>query len=214
MSEVKVKQIKVDILNLKGEKTGTAKLSSDVFGVEPHQQAMHDAVLVYRANMRQATAKTKKRDEVSGGGRKPWRQKGTGRARAGSIRSPIWRKGGVTFGPKPRDYRIKIHKNVKRIAIRSAFSSKVQDQDLIILDSLNMSAPKTKEMVALLKNLKVDRKALFITADPEKNVYLSARNLPGISVTFSGSINVYDILLHDKLIIVKDAVGKLEEVFA
>ena len=204
----------VAVYNTLGEKTGEMSLCETLFAAEVSEPSLHQAVVAYLAAQRQGTHSTLTRSEVRGGGKKPWRQKGTGRARAGSIRSPIWRKGGVTFGPKPRDYRIKIHKNVKRIAIRSAFSSKVQDQDLIILDSLNMSAPKTKEMVALLKNLKVDRKALFITADPEKNVYLSARNLPGISVTFSGSINVYDILLHDKLIIVKDAVGKLEEVFA
>lgn len=206
--------LQVQVLNQTGEKVSELTLNELVFGIEPNNQVIYEVVKAQRAAMRQGTHDVLNRGEVRGGGKKPWRQKGTGRARAGSIRSPIWRKGGVTFGPKPRDYRIKIHKNVKRIAIRSAFSSKVQDQDLIILDSLNMSAPKTKEMVALLKNLKVDRKALFITADPEKNVYLSARNLPGISVTFSGSINVYDILLHDKLIIVKDAVGKLEEVFA
>jgi large subunit ribosomal protein L4 len=204
----------VAVYNTLGEKVGDMSLCETLFAAEVSEPSLHQAVVAYLAAQRQGTHSTLTRSEVRGGGKKPWRQKGTGRARAGSIRSPIWRKGGVTFGPKPRDYRIKIHKNVKRIAIRSAFSSKVQDQDLIILDSLNMSAPKTKEMVALLKNLKVDRKALFITADPEKNVYLSARNLPGISVTFSGSINVYDILLHDKLIIVKDAVGKLEEVFA
>ena len=204
----------VAVYNTLGEKVGDMSLCETLFAAEVSEPSLHQAVVAYLAAQRQGTHSTLTRSEVRGGGKKPWRQKGTGRARAGSIRSPIWRKGGVTFGPKPRDYRIKIHKNVKRIAIRSAFSSKVQDQDLIILDSLNMSAPKTKEMVALLKNLKVDRKALFITADPEKNVNLSARNLPGISVTFSGSINVYDILLHDKLIIVKDAVGKLEEVFA
>ena len=204
----------VAVYNTLGEKVGDMSLCETLFAAEVSEPSLHQAVVAYLAAQRQGTHSTLTRSEVRGGGKKPWRQKGTGRARAGSIRSPIWRKGGVTFGPKPRDYRIKIHKHVKRMAIRSAFSSKVQDQDLIILDSLNMSAPKTKEMVALLKNLKVDRKALFITADPEKNVYLSARNLPGISVTFSGSINVYDILLHDKLIIVKDAVGKLEEVFA
>lgn len=204
----------VAVYNTLGEKVGDMSLCETLFAAEVSEPSLHQAVVAYLAAQRQGTHSTLTRSEVRGGGKKPWRQKGTGRARAGSIRSPIWRKGGVTFGPKPRDYRIKIHKNVKRIAIRSAFSSKVQDQDIIILESLNMSAPKTKEMIALLRNLKIDRKALFITADPEKNVYLSARNLPGISVTFSGSINVYDILLHDKLIIVKDAVGKLEEVFA
>lgn len=204
----------VAVYNTLGEKVDEMSLCETLFAAEISEPSLHQAVVAYLAAQRQGTHSTLTRAEVRGGGKKPWRQKGTGRARVGSIRSPIWRKGGVTFGPKPRDYRIKIHKNVKRIAIRSAFSSKVLDQDLIILESLNMSAPKTKEMVALLKNLKVDRKALFITADPEKYVYLSARNLPGISVTFSGSVNVYDILLHDKLIIVKDAVGKLEEVFA
>jgi large subunit ribosomal protein L4 len=204
----------VAVYNTLGEKVDEMSLCETLFAAEISEPSLHQAVVAYLAAQRQGTHSTLSRAEVRGGGKKPWRQKGTGRARAGSIRSPIWRKGGVTFGPKPRDYRIKIHKNVKRIAIRSAFTSKVQDQDLIILESLNMSAPKTKDMVALLKNLKIDRKALFITADPEKYIYLSARNLPGISVTFSGSVNVYDILLHDKLIIVKDAVCKLEEVFA
>lgn len=204
----------VAVYNTLGEKVDEMSLCETLFAAEISEPSLHQAVVAYLAAQRQGTHSTLTRAEVRGGGKKPWRQKGTGRARVGSIRSPLWRKGGVTFGPKPRDYRIKIHKNVKKIAIRSAFSSKVLDQDLIILESLNMSAPKTKEMIALLKNLKVDRKALFITADPEKYVYLSARNLPGISVTFSGSVNVYDILLHDKLIIVKDAVSKLEEVFA
>ncbi|MPM12775.1 50S ribosomal protein L4 [bioreactor metagenome] len=204
----------VAVYNTLGEKTGEMSLCETLFAAEVSEPSLHQAVVAYLAAQRQGTHSTLTRAEVRGGGKKPWRQKGTGRARVGSTRSPLWRKGGVTFGPKPRDYRIKMHKNVKRIAMRSAFTSKVLDQDLIILESLDMSAPKTKEMVTLLKNLKVDRKALFITADPEKNVYLSARNLPGISVTFAGSVNVYDILLHDKLIILKDAVGKLEEVFA
>lgn len=204
----------VAVYNTLGEKVGEMSLCETLFAAEISEPSLHQVVVAYLAAQRQGTHSTLKRSEVRGGGRKPWRQKGTGRARAGSIRSPLWRKGGVTFGPKPRDYRIKIHKNVRRIAIRSAFSSKVLDQDLIILENLDIANPKTKDMVALLKNLKIDRKALFITADPEKNIYLSARNLPGISVTFSGSVNVYDILLHDKLVIVKDAVGKLEEVFA
>ena len=204
----------VAVYNTLGEKVGEMSLCESLFATEVSEPSLHQAVVAYLAAQRQGTHSTLLRSEVRGGGKKPWRQKGTGHARAGSNRSPIWRKGGVTFGPKPRDYRIKMHKNVKRIAMRSAFTSKVIDQDLIILDSLDMTSPKTKEMVTLLKNLKIDRKALFITAGPDKNVYLSARNLPGISVTFSGSVNVYDILLHDKLIIVKDAVGKLEEVFA
>lgn len=204
----------VAVYNTLGEKVGEMSLCESLFATEVSEPSLHQAVVAYLAAQRQGTHSTLLRSEVRGGGKKPWRQKGTGHARAGSSRSPIWRKGGVAFGPKPRDYRIKMHKNVKRIAMRSAFTSKVNDQDLIILDSLDMTSPKTKEMVALLKNLKIDRKALFITAGPDKNVYLSARNLPGISVTFSGSVNVYDILLHDKLIIVKDAVGKLEEVFA
>lgn len=204
----------VAVYNTLGEKVGEMSLCESLFATEVSEPSLHQAVVAYLAAQRQGTHSTLLRSEVRGGGKKPWRQKGTGHARAGSSRSPIWRKGGVAFGPKPRDYRIKMHKNVKRIAMRSAFTSKVNDQDLIILESLDMTSPKTKEMVALLKNLKIDRKALFITAGPDKNVYLSARNLPGISVTFSGSVNVYDILLHDKLIIVKDAVGKLEEVFA
>ncbi|MCE5196709.1 MAG: 50S ribosomal protein L4 [Negativicutes bacterium] len=204
----------VAVYNTLGEKVGEMSLCESLFATEVSEPSLHQAVVAYLAAQRQGTHSTLLRSEVRGGGKKPWRQKGTGHARAGSSRSPIWRKGGITFGPKPRDYRIKMHKNVKRIAMRSAFTSKVNDQDLIILESLDMTSPKTKEMVTLLKNLKIDRKALFITAGPEKNVYLSARNLPGISVTFSGSVNVYDILLHDKLIIVKDAVGKLEEVFA
>lgn len=202
------------VLNTQGAQVGSIELSDAIFASEISTPSMHQAVVAYLAAQRQGTHSTLKRGEVRGGGKKPWRQKGTGHARVGSTRSPLWRKGGVTFGPKPRDYRIKMNKQIRRLAIRSALSSKVADKDLIVLESIAFDAPKTKSMVQVLNNLKVERKALIVTGTPEQNVYLSARNLPGISVTFAGSINVYDLLLHDKLILTREAVAKIEEVFA
>ena len=202
------------VFNTQGAEIGQIELSEFVFASPVSTANMHQAVVAYRAAQRQGTHSTLRRGEVRGGGKKPWRQKGTGRARVGSTRSPIWRKGGVTFGPKPRNYRIRMNDKVRRQAIRSALTCKVKDNETIILDTLSFASPKTKQMMEVLSNLKIERKALIVTGSVEQFVYLSARNIPGISVTFAESINVYDLLLHDKLILTRDAVTKIEEVFA
>jgi large subunit ribosomal protein L4 len=167
-----------------------------------------------RASLRQGTHKVKNRSEVAGGGRKPWRQKGTGRARQGSIRSPQWRGGGVVFGPTPRSYSYKLPKKVRRLAIKSALSSKVVDNSIVVLEDLTLNAPKTKEMAAVLKGLSVERKALIVTADNNENVALSSRNIPNVTVVTANGVNVLDVLNHDKLIMTKAAVQKVEEVLA
>ncbi|MCR4432189.1 MAG: 50S ribosomal protein L4 [Tepidanaerobacteraceae bacterium] len=205
---------KAALYNTKGEQVGEVELSDDVFGVEVRPDIMHRAVVNYLANQRQGTASTLTRGEVAGGGRKPWRQKGTGRARHGSIRSPLWRKGGIVFGPKPRSYNFTLPKKLKRYALKSALSSKVVDNELIILDSLNMEAPKTKIMAEILKNIKADKKALIVLPDKDENVEKSARNLPGVKTTSVNTLNVYDVLNHNNLIITKEAVEKVEEVYA
>ncbi|SHJ95114.1 LSU ribosomal protein L4P [Geosporobacter subterraneus DSM 17957] len=205
---------KVALLNITGQQVGEIELNDSVFGVEINQHVLHDVVKNYLANQRQGTQSAKTRAEVRGGGRKPWRQKGTGRARQGSIRSPQWVGGGVVFAPKPRDYRYELPKKVKRLAMKSALSAKVQDNSIIVLDTLEMDAPKTKEMVNVLKNLKVEKKALIVMSDKNENVIKSANNLPGITTTLVSTLNVYDILKHDQFIITKDAVHKVEEVYA
>ena len=173
---------KVALYNQNGEKIGEIELSDSVFGIEPNKHVLFEAVIMQRASLRQGTHKTKNRAEVSGGGRKPWRQKGTGRARQGSIRAPQWRGGGTVFGPVPRSYSYKLPKKVRRLAIKSALSSKVLENEIIVLDNLALEAPKTKEMVKILNNLSVDRKALIVTDDVNENVVLSARNIPGVTV--------------------------------
>lgn len=205
---------KVALYNVSGSQVGEVELSDAVFGIEPHVHALHEAVLLQQASVRQGTHKVKGRSEVRGGGRKPWKQKGTGRARQGSIRAPQWKGGGVVFGPTPRSYGYKLPKKVRRLAIKSALSSKVIDNDIIVLDQLQMNAPKTKEFVAILKNLNVERKALVVAASYEDSVALSARNIPGIKFVVADGINVLDVMVHDKLIITKDAVQKVEEVLA
>lgn len=205
---------KVALYNMKGEQTGEVDLKDEVFGVEVNEAVLHDAVVNHLANRRQGTQSAKTRAEVSGGGRKPFRQKGTGRARAGSTRSPLWRKGGIIFAPKPRSFRYTMPKKVKRLALKSALSSKVQNGNIIVLEGLAIAEPKTKEMAGMLDNLKVERKALVVTADADSIVVKSARNIPGITPTHVSSLNVYDVLAHDKLIITKDAVTKVEEVLA
>ncbi|EGL14490.1 MULTISPECIES: 50S ribosomal protein L4 [Paenibacillus] len=205
---------KVALYNVSGTQVGEVELSDVVFGIEPHVHALHEAVLLQQASVRQGTHKVKGRSEVRGGGRKPWKQKGTGRARQGSIRAPQWKGGGVVFGPTPRSYGYKLPKKVRRLAIKSALSSKVIDNDIIVLDQLQMNAPKTKEFVAILKNLNVERKALVVAASYEDNVALSARNIPGVKFVVADGINVLDVMVHDKLIITKDAVQKVEEVLA
>ncbi len=205
---------KVALYNVTGAQVGEVELSDAVFGIKPHVHVLHEAVLLQQASQRLGTHKTKGRSEVRGGGRKPWKQKGTGRARQGSIRAPQWKGGGTVFGPTPRSYAYKLPKKVRRLAIKSALSSKVIDNELIVLDQLQLNAPKTKEFVAILNNLKVERKALVVAANFDDNVALSARNIPGVKFVAADGINVLDVMLYDKLIITRDAVQKVEEVLA
>ncbi|MBD2872226.1 50S ribosomal protein L4 [Paenibacillus arenilitoris] len=205
---------KVTVFNVSGTQVGEVELAESVFGVTPNTHVMHSAVVLQQAAERQGTHKTKGRSEVRGGGRKPWKQKGTGRARQGSIRSPQWVGGGTVFGPTPRTYGFKLPKKVRRLAIKSALSSKVIASEIIVLDQLTFAAPKTKEFATILNNLKVDRKALVVTANYEDNVALSARNIPGVKFVAADGINVLDVLVHDKLIITKEAVEKVQEVLA
>ncbi|WP_078433103.1 50S ribosomal protein L4 [Metabacillus halosaccharovorans] len=205
---------KVALLNQTGSNVGEIELNDSVFGIEPNQHVLFEAVIMQRASLRQGTHKVKNRSEVAGGGRKPWRQKGTGRARQGSIRSPQWRGGGIVFGPTPRSYAYKLPKKVRRLAIKSALSSKVVDNSIVVLEDLALNAPKTKEMASVLKGLSVEKKALIVTADNNENVALSARNIPGVTVVTANGVNVLDVLNHDKLIMTKAAVQKVEEVLA
>lgn len=204
---------KVDVLNIKGEKVEEINLNDDVFAIEPNEAVVHQVVVAQLANKRQGTQSTKTRSEVRGGGRKPWRQKGTGRARAGSIRSPLWKGGGVIFAPKPRDYSQKVNKKMRRLAMKSVLSSKVLDNELIVLDSLNFDAPKTKEMIEVLKNVNAN-KALLVLANSDENVYKSARNIPDVATVTVDSLNVYDMLKYYQLIVTKEAAQKIEEVYA
>ncbi len=205
---------KVALYNISGEQISEIELSDNVFGVEVNEHVLYEAVKNQLANKRQGTQSAKTRAEVRGGGRKPWRQKGTGRARAGSSRSPVWVGGGVAFAPKPRDYSYKLPKKVKRLAMKSALSSKVNANELIVLDELKMDVPKTKDMVNILKNLNVDKKALIVTIGDNEAAIKSARNIPGVETALVNTLNVYDILKYDKFIITKDAVEKVEEVYA
>lgn len=204
----------VALYNTDGNKVGDIELNENVFGVEVRPDVMHKVVVNYLANQRQGTQSTKTRTEVRGGGIKPWRQKGTGRARQGSIRAPQWVGGGVALGPKPRDYRYSVNKKVRRLALKSALSSKVAENEIIVLEELNLGEIKTKNVVQILKNLGVTEKALIVLPENDKNVVMSARNIKGVDTTFVGSINTYDVLNHTKCIILKDAVSKLEEVYA
>ncbi len=204
----------VDIYNADGKVVGSMDLNENVFGVEVRPDVMHEVVVNYLANQRQGTQSTKTRTEVRGGGIKPWRQKGTGRARQGSIRAPQWVGGGVALGPKPRDYRYNVNKKVRRLALKSALSSKVQESEIIVLDAFSCDEIKTKQVVSLLKNLNVTEKALLVLPENDKNVVLSARNIKGVDTTYVGAINTYEVLNHTKCIILKDAVTKLEEVYA
>ena len=205
---------KVALYNQNGSTAGEIELNDSVFGIEPNESVVFDAIIMQRASLRQGTHKVKNRSEVSGGGRKPWRQKGTGRARQGSIRSPQWRGGGIVFGPTPRSYAYKLPKKVRRLAIKSALSSKVNDNNLIVLEDLTLDAVKTKEMAAVLKGLSIEKKALIVTADSNETVALSARNLPGVTVVEANGINVLDVVGHEKLVMTKAAVEKVEEVLA
>ncbi|RAZ65897.1 50S ribosomal protein L4 [Planococcus maitriensis] len=203
---------KVALLNQTGSQVGDIELNDLVFGIEPNESVLFDAVVAQRASLRQGNHKVKNRSEVAGGGRKPWRQKGTGRARQGSIRSPQWRGGGVVFGPTPRSYSYKLPKKVRRLALRSALSSAVANENLLVLEGLAFDAPKTKEFTKLVNDLSVGKKALFVTADLDENVALSARNIKGMTVVPANGINVLDLLGHDKVVMTKGAVEKIEEV--
>ena len=203
----------LSLYNAEGKQIDDLELNSDIFGVEINEHVVHEAVTAQLAAKRRGTASTKTRAEVKGGGRKPWRQKGTGRARHGSIRSPIWVGGGTTFGPKPRSYRKKIPKKVKKLAVKSALTAKVEEDELLVVDKLEFDIPKTKDMVNVLAALDAkDKKVLIITANKDENLYKSARNIPGVKVLVAAAMNVYDILNNEKLIITKDALQKVEEV--
>ncbi|NLW25456.1 MAG: 50S ribosomal protein L4 [Clostridia bacterium] len=204
---------KVAIYNTQGSQVGEIELKDEIFGIEPNESVVHETVVMQMASWRRGTSSTKTRGEVSGGGRKPWRQKGTGRARVGSIRSPLWRGGAIIFGPKPRDYSYRIPKKKVRLALKSALSAKVLDGELIVVDQFNFEQPKTKDMVNALKALNA-LEALIVTADFDENVFKSARNISGVTPLTATGLNVYDILNHEKLIITKDAVAKIEEVLA
>ena len=203
----------VSLYNINGEEVGKIELNDDIFGVEVNIPVMHMAVVQYLANQRQGTKSAKTRAEVRGGGKKPWRQTGTGRARQGSTRSPQWVGGGVVFAPKPRDFSFKLNKKVKRLALKSALSTKVEENKIIVLDSLKMDVIKTKEMVKILSNIKAG-KSLIVTNGDDDNVVLSARNIPDVKTASVGTINVYDILKYDTFVVTKDAVQKIEEVYA
>jgi len=205
---------KVAMYNIAGEAIGEIELSENVFGVEVNTYVMHDVVKAYLANQRQGTQSALTRSEVSGGGIKPWRQKGTGRARQGSTRSPQWRHGGVVFAPKPRDYRIVVNKKVRRLAMKSALTDKVLNNNFIVLDTLELSAPKTKEMATVLKNLGVEKKALVVTEAVNGSVVRASNNIPTVKTTEVGTLNVYDIVNAEKTVITKAAIAKIEEVYA
>lgn len=203
----------VGLFNKEGNKIEDIQLNDNIFAVEVNADAMHQVVVALLANKRQGTQSAKTRAEVRGGGIKPWRQKGTGRARQGSIRAPQWIKGGVVFAPKPRDYRMSIPKSMRRVAMLSALTSKVQNDEMVVLDSLTLEAPKTKEVVKMLNAFNA-KKTLIITAEANETVYKSARNIEGVAVLPVNNINVYDLLKYSKVIMTKDAVSKIEEVYA
>lgn len=205
---------KVAVYNVNGDHVGELELSDGVFGQAVNQAVLHEVVVMQLANRRKGTHDTKTRGQVRGGGRKPWRQKGTGRARHGTIRSPIWRGGGIVFGPHPRDYGYSVPKKVRRLALKSALSSKVEEGRVLVLDELNIDAPKTREMVRILNNLKAGDGALVVTADRDFGVEKSSRNIPGVKSLEATNLNVLDVLDHANLVITKDAVAKVEEVLS
>ena len=203
----------VTVYNMEGNEVGTMELNDAVFGVEVNEHLVHLAVVRQLANNRQGTQKAKTRSEVSGGGRKPWRQKGTGHARQGSIRAPQWTGGGVVFAPVPRDYEVKMNKKERRAALKSALTSKVQDNKLVVVDALTLAEVKTKEMQKVLTNLKAD-KALVVTAADDRNIILSTRNIADVETATVNTINVYDVMKHNTVVVTKDAVASIEEVYA
>lgn len=205
---------KVNVLNMAGEQVGDIELNDEIFGIEINENAVHAVVKNYLANQRQGTQSAKNRGEVRGGGRKPYRQKGTGRARAGSTRSPIWVGGGVSFAPKPRSYRYSVPRKVKRLAMKSALTSKVVEKEIIVLDDLKFEAPKTKEFIKMLAAVKAEKKALIVLTEVDANIIKSAANIPNVCTTLVTTLNVYDILNHNSFIITKESLNKLEEVYS
>ncbi len=205
---------KVDVYDIEGKKVKTIELKEEVFGIEPNETVVHHVLVNYLANQRQGTQSTKTRSEVSGGGRKPWRQKGTGRARQGSIRAPHWVGGGIALGPKPRSYNYTVNKKERQLAIKSLLSSKVLEKELVVVEKLPLKEIKTKEMARVLNNLKVEGKAVILLAEKDEIVQKSARNIEGVKTLQVGTINVYDLLKHKNLIVTEDTVKKLEEVYA
>lgn len=205
---------KIAVFDMAGKEVGTTELPESIFEIEPNISVMHDVVVNHLANMRQGTQSALTRSEVSGGGRKPWRQKGTGHARQGSIRAPQWRHGGIVFAPKPRSYKYVLNKKVRRLALKSAFSSKLLDSNIIVLDSIKMEEYKTKIIVNMLNAIGANTKSLIVLPEIEDKIIKSSRNIPGVKTCQVGSLNVYDILNAGKLIILKDAISKIEEVYA
>lgn len=205
---------KVDVYNIEGKKVSDIELADSVFGIEPNENVVHSILKNYLANQRQGTQNTKTRAEVSGGGKKPWRQKGTGRARQGSTRAPQWIKGGIALGPKPRSYRYTVNKKERRLAIKSVLSSKVLEKELTVVDKLELKEIKTKSMVNALAALKVEGKTLIILPENDKNVVMSARNIKGVKTISANNINIFDLLKYGNLILPVDTVKKLEEVYA
>ena len=205
---------KVDVLSVDGKKVKELELNENIFGIEPNENIVHSAIVNYLANQRQGTQNTKTRAEVSGGGRKPWRQKGTGRARQGSIRAPQWIKGGIALGPRPRSYSYKINKKEKRLAIKSILSSKVAEKELVVLDKLELKEIKTANMVKILNNVKVEGKTLILLPSNNENVQKSSRNIEGVKTLTVDTINAYDLVKYKGLVVTEDTVKKLEEVYA
>ena len=205
---------KVQVLDMAGQNVGEMELSDAVFGIEPNKAVMHEMVVNYLANQRQGTQSALTRAEVAGGGKKPWRQKGTGHARQGSIRAPQWRHGGIVFAPKPRDYSYTVNKKERRLAMKSALSSKVLDNNMIVLDSINLDEFKTKTIAAMFKSINTGKKVLLVLPEKDEKVIASARNIPGVKTSGVNTLNVYDILNCTSLVVAKDAVSKIEEVYA
>ena len=204
----------IDVYNIEGKKVSTVDLKEEIFGIEPNEAVVHSVLINYLANQRQGTQSTKTRAEVRGGGRKPWRQKGTGRARQGSIRAPQWIKGGIALGPKPRSYKYKVNKKERQLAIKSLLSSKVLENNLVVVDKIEFKEIKTKQMVNAMKNLKIEDRALVVLPASNENVQKSARNIPTVKTGSVNTINVYDLLRYKKLVLTVDTIKKLEEVYA
>lgn len=205
---------KVDVYDMKGKKVSDVELAESIFGIEPNEAIVHSVLVNYLANQRQGTQSTKTRAEVRGGGKKPWRQKGTGHARQGSTRAPQWTHGGIVFAPKPRSYRYTLNKKVRRLAMKSALSSKVLDNELIVLDKIAMDEYKTKTIAAMLKAVGSEKKALIVLPEKNEKVIASAANIPGVKTALVNTLNVYDILNADKFIVLQDAIAQIEEVYA